>query len=248
MGLFGRQRGARRLPANIVELMEQFGRFEFDPRRAGNIDPGAVYEDIVGPLYQLSTSDAPGFVAELAAAVVPVGGWAVYGGERLVKELFTGDLDDPSYHAMMSAALDFLRSLGLPNSRLNSYEWSFWLEHKGRTEPWLVARPLPTPDQAPIRELGIGEERRVAQLDALADSNLIYVRRRREGGFEAFVDARRSDDDPARGQFPLYQSNSLHDLYRQIAESLQVPPYWCDREIEPYFPYPKPAIEWLPSR
>jgi len=228
--------------------MEQFGRFEFDPRRPGNIGPDEVYSTIIGPLYQLSRSDGAGFLADLAAAVVPVGGWAVYGGERLVKELFSGDLQDPSYDAMMGAALDFLRSLGIPNVRLNGYESSFWRSHKGKAEPWLVARALPTQEDAPIRGLAPAEERRIAQLDSMPDSNLIYVRRHSAGGFAAFVDARRSDDDPRRGQFPLHQAESLYDLYRRVAEQLQVPPYWCDNELEPFFPFPAPVIDWMPTR
>jgi len=140
-------RRSNRLPADIVAKMETFGQFEFDPA-GSQVDPGYVWTQLVAPLLPAAQADSAGFLRELAAAVLPAGGWAVYGGSRLVKELLSGDLDDPSYHAMMSAALDFLRELGVPNLRLNGYEWQFWTEHKGRTEvprAHGIARPIGGP-------------------------------------------------------------------------------------------------------
>jgi hypothetical protein len=133
----------RNLPSNIVSMMEQFGRFEFDPMGTGIIDAGSVWGSLIAPLMPYAQSDTTGFLRALADAVLPAGGWAVYGGERLVKEVLSGDLDDPSYAAMLTAALNFLRECGVPNTRLNGYEWSFWQRTKGRTEPWLYARPAP---------------------------------------------------------------------------------------------------------
>jgi hypothetical protein len=236
------------LPANIVEQMDAFGRFEFDPHNPASPVGGTIWPNIVAPLFELSRSDGSGFLAALASELLPAGGWAVYGGERLVKELFSGDLDDPSYHAMMAAALDFLRSLGLPNSRLNNYEWRFWLDHKGKEEPWLTSRPLPNPELTRIRPLSPGEDRLVAQIEAAENSNRIHVRADGEGRFVAEIDAAYSDDDPTRSRGPWHTATSLYDLYRQVAESFQVPTYWYDDELEPFFPYPKPAIDWLPAQ
>lgn len=35
---------------------------------------------------------------------------------------------------------------------------------------------------------------------------------------------------------------SLYELYIQIGLAMQVPMYWYDRELEPYFPLPRPKI------
>lgn len=240
--------GSGGLPANIVQQMEEFGRFEFDPQNPNNVDSGTVWANLVAPLYDRSRDDGPAFLAALAAAVLPVGGWPAYGAERLVKEIFSGDLDDPSYHAIMAEALDFLRSLGVPNSRLNSYEWRSWLDHKGEDEPWLPSRSLPDPNTTQIRPLEPGEERRIVQVELDDDSNAIYVRASDDGRVVALIDARYSDEDPTRSRNPWHAAENLYDLYRRVAESFQVPTYWCDVELEPFFPYPRPKIDWLPTR
>lgn len=237
-------RRPNRLPADIVAKMETFGRFEFDPVGSG-FDAGYIWTQLVAPLLPAAQADSAGFLRELAGAVLPVGGWAVYGGSHLVKELLSGDLDDPSYHAMMAASLDFLRELGVPNLRLNGYESLFWSQHKGRTEPWLAARPRP--NNPVLTELGEREERRIAQLES-GESNDIYVRRTPGGGFEAIIEGRRSDEDPTRVRWDWKKAPSLYELYRDVAEALQVPSFWCHPELEPFFPYPRPKISWLPAQ
>ena len=245
MALFrGRSHEASRLPTNIVEIMESFGRFEFDPAGSG-LDSNYVWTSIVGPLLPTATADSASFLRELADAVTPVGGWAVYGGSHLVKELLGGDLNDDSYHAMMSASLDFLRGLGVPAMRLNGYESRFWREHKGRTEPWLRGRSRPT--NPSLTDFAPGEVRRVAQLESRPDSNVIYVRRDADGRFTALVDARCSDDEPRRAQTVWKTMATLYELYCEIAESLQVPTFWAHPELKPFFPLPAPRIKWLPS-
>lgn len=235
----------RSLPSNIVPMMEQFGRFEFDPR-PGSVDAGDVWRTLVAPLMPFAQGDSAAFLRALADAVVPVGGWAAYGAECLVKELLSGDLDDPSYASIMTVALHFLRACGVPGIRLNGYERSFWERTTGRTEPWLSARPEPTAEAAPVTELSVGELRRIAQIEAGADSNAIFARRRQRR-YEAIIDRAGSDPDAARFKQSWKTAGSLRDLYLDVGRALEVPPYWHDRELGPYFPYAKPTIPWLPG-
>jgi hypothetical protein len=123
--------------------MEQFGRFEFDPVDS-RLDAGSVWRNIVEPMMPFAHSDSGAFLRSLAATVLPAGGWAVYGGDHLVEELLSGKLNNPFYHAMMAASLDYLRELGVSKMRLNGYEAAFWNETKGKTEPWLYLQPIPT--------------------------------------------------------------------------------------------------------
>jgi hypothetical protein len=140
----------RRLPADIVSRMRTFGRFDFDTLNYQG-DAGKIWEGIVAPLVPVAQADPAGFLRDLADAVVPAGDWAVYGGAHLVKEVLSGDQEDPSYDRMMAASLDFLRGRGVPRSRLNGYEWRFWQKTRGRTEAWLEPGPAGTPvsDRAP---------------------------------------------------------------------------------------------------
>jgi hypothetical protein len=140
----------QRLPTDIVSQMRTFGRFDFDPTNyPGNA--GDIWVEIVAPLVPVAQANPVRFLRDLADAVVPAGGWAVYGGAHLVKEVLSGDHMDPSYDRMMAASLDFLRGRGVSPSRLNGYEWQFWQATRGRTVAWLEpgSAGAPASDLAP---------------------------------------------------------------------------------------------------
>ncbi len=61
-------------------------------------------------------------------------------------------------------------------------------------------------------------------------------------GYFALIDAKWSDEDPHRDQNEWKFANSLYELYIQIGLAMQVPTYWYDRKLEPYFPLPRPSI------
>lgn len=140
MGLFGRKVSAATgsssvsvvLPPDLVSRLEPFGRFEFDPQGSG-VDalghPNAEY-----PLMQMAKQDPSGFMAALAAATVPIGGWTAYGAMRLVWHFGLEDPDVPQADsdAISMAALQFLRDSGYPWMRLSVYEQAIWRRIDGR--------------------------------------------------------------------------------------------------------------------
>jgi hypothetical protein len=220
-------------------MMETFGRFEFDPQGSG-IDAAYVWESFQAPLLPLTQTDPDAFVTSLAEAVVHVGGWAAYGAAHTVMNLLDGRLDHSSYRAILEVSLQFLRDNGVPNNRLNGYEWEFWLNNQGQSEPWLPGRP--TPQQGSVTDLDADEVRRIAQLNADKESNVIYVRHDNGNGYVAVIDSVRSSEDPQRVQTAWLGAETLHDLYLGVGETLQAPPYWFDEELEAYFPLGKAKI------
>ena len=66
--------------------------------------------------------------------------------------------------------------------------------------------------------------------------------RKSDGQYCALIDARRSDEDPRRVQNEWKFAASLYELSIQIGLAMQVPTYWYDSELEPYFPLPRPKI------
>ena len=75
------------------------------------------------------------FVSQLAEAVLPVGGWALYGGERCVRDLVGMQTRHPGFLAMIDAAMEFLRHTGYGLDRVAPYELGAWRElHPG--EAW----------------------------------------------------------------------------------------------------------------
>ncbi|WP_431914377.1 hypothetical protein [Micromonospora carbonacea] len=233
---------ARGLPADLEERLARFGRFTFDPG-GGDTDADEVLRTLLHPLYPVAQADPARFLTTLRDRALPAGGWAVYGAAHLVWELLGGGVEHPAHHDLMTASLGFLRERGVPNSRLKGYEWEYWLNRRAAGEPWLVGRPKPTPQEAPVTPLRDGELRRVAQLWPEPDSNVLYVRRDPDGSHVLVVDARWSDDDPTRHRDDCARADTVEELYSQFGTNLQTPPFWCHPELEPYFPLPAPRLD-----
>lgn len=125
---------------------------------------------------------------------------------------------------------------------VRGYEWEHWISKGETRDTWLQRLPTPSLDEAPISELLPGEVRKVAQLTAEASSNTILVRWSSDGSYCALIDARQSDEDLRRVQREWKCAASLYELYIQIGLAMQVPTYWYDSELEPYFPLPAPRI------
>ncbi|WP_327342415.1 hypothetical protein [Streptomyces europaeiscabiei] len=235
MALFPRRPRAPELPGDVVSRMERFGRFEFDPVGT-DIDASDVWGELQAPFLPFAQSDPEGFARALADAVLPAGGFALFGAARTVWNLVGSGFSSPAHHSVRMAALEFLRANGVPSNRLSADDWRFWQEN--RAEPWLAGRPLPTPEEARIAPLAQGELRRIAQLTEAPDSNVVYVAAAHEGWFVAVVDARASDTDPTRGRFDWMSADTLHTLYTRIGEAFQTPVHWVADELHPYVPLP----------
>lgn len=129
MPLFSRGPSARRsgLPADIIGRMEFYGRYEFAPHEAPPEAAERVNRLIYQALYPVASENPDTFVSELAAAVLPVGGWSVYGGQRCVRDLIAGGAPDhPGYLAMVEAAMAFLRDSGYGLGHLAPVESEIW--------------------------------------------------------------------------------------------------------------------------
>jgi hypothetical protein len=114
---------ASMLPADIVEKLDTWGRFRFDPQRA-TIDVseiGALEYD----MWQLAQADSDAFVSSIAAAVLPHGGWAVYGAAQMVMSVVGGAPNHPAFDELMEASLEVLVESGVPTVYLNPYELDF---------------------------------------------------------------------------------------------------------------------------
>ncbi len=102
--------------------LEIFGRYSLDYHRSG-IDNDGMWQR-VGPLYEYSSSDPEGFLAELKAVVAgDQGGFATFGAARLVWELFGGDsLRTASALPLIDAGIQFIRARGVSGLMLTGYE------------------------------------------------------------------------------------------------------------------------------
>jgi hypothetical protein len=112
-----------RLPADIVEKLDMWGRFRFDPQGA-KIEVSEI-GTLENDMRQLAQADSDAFVSGLAAAVLPHGGWAVYGGAHMVMSVTGGLPTHPAFEELMAASLEFLAASGMPTIHLTPYELDF---------------------------------------------------------------------------------------------------------------------------
>jgi hypothetical protein len=238
----GEAKGLGRSPGSPSPTdLERFGRSVYDPVENRWPWPSA-WSDFIAPIYQLYQVNPDGFLVSLASLAEETGGWSAYGAERLMIEVAGGDLPHPAYGRIMDAALNFLRSNGVPPKMVTGHEWTHWLDSGGTVDTWVPRRPPPTEDDAPISELQVGQTRRLAQLSGDPESNVFLVQRAQDGRYCWMIDSKASDDDPRRTQWVYRTSEALHELYIQIGLNLQVPPHWYDSELELYFPLPIPTL------
>lgn len=142
MGFFRRQPKQPEqpiLPGNIVSMMERFGRYEFDPQLSGESHEEHWRQCAI--LSPFASTDPRRFMEDLATAVLPTKGWAVYGASRMIWELLSPGSDvqireNPVYIAIMDAAVTFLRTIPGSQGHLRNYEWDYWWNHGGRFESW----------------------------------------------------------------------------------------------------------------
>lgn len=128
MPLFGgRKKDTPILPKDIARDMEIYGRFEFSPEDAP-LGAADVVGELLPRLYPIAQASPEAFITDLGAAVLPVGGWAVYGGQRCVRDLIGAHTRHPDYLAMAKAAVDFLRSQSYGPVHLSEAELAAWRE------------------------------------------------------------------------------------------------------------------------
>lgn len=241
MAWFGKPSGpaASWLTSAWLAELETFGRKTFDP------NANALEDDIELRMWNIYQADKEAYMTAMGAAAVEHGGWTAYGIERMYVSICSDEgRAHPAYDQVMSSALSFLRSRGVPNMHLSGYEMRWWADHDGQSESWLVGKPAPDPGEAPIVELDIGEERTLAQMTADPTGNIILLLAGQPGGlrYDAVIDGPWNETDPTRHRNVWYSADTLPALYKRVGEALQVPPYWTNPELKPYIPLNNPEI------
>jgi hypothetical protein len=92
------------LPAGLVPWLEQYGYHRFVGQGVPDVSSYADY------FRDLPRDGREAFVTALAEAVVPSGGWAVWGAAKLLEETAFEPKDHPAYATLFRASAKFERS------------------------------------------------------------------------------------------------------------------------------------------
>lgn len=244
MGLFSRKPPSM-LPLNVVAWMEHKGqRLWWAQTGSSKYDPFELPTDSFDPytaLSALSPDAQRSWVTELAAKVLPAGGWAVYGATDAVEcgLMHSDALEIPAYVELYEASLQFQRSNGVWWTALSPAERSFWDQHHPN-EVWLDRREPPSRDDASITPIPLGQERKLTVLADAPDSKATYVVHGDEGTYVWCLEY--PDDEGNRVRDARTDAHDLYELYFRTGQSLPFPGVWVDEEFEPFLPYPIPRI------
>lgn len=118
---------ARGIPAETSLRMEILGRHTARGL-ASTLDTSHIWSVCLQPYIAVSPE-------ELAAVVLPEGGWTVYGASRCLRELDTHDENGPAYGAIWDAGLEFYRSTGVSVAHLTFHDHQRWILRHG-SDSW----------------------------------------------------------------------------------------------------------------
>ncbi|MCS0605637.1 hypothetical protein NX794_31205 [Streptomyces sp. LP11] len=116
-------RPPRGLPAETPLRMEILGRHTAKGSDS-TLDASPIWTVCLQPYLSVSPE-------ELAAVVLPVGGWPVYGASRCLRELGTHDEDGPAYGAIWDAGLEFYHGTGVSSAHLSFDDQQRWIRRHG---------------------------------------------------------------------------------------------------------------------
>lgn len=111
------------LPAQTARRLEILGGVKIAGPDSG-VDGTLVWDVCLAPFLPVAPE-------ALAEAVLPVGGWSVYGASRCLQELRAHDAASPAYLALLDAGLRFLHDSGLGPGHLNGWDHTCWTEIHG---------------------------------------------------------------------------------------------------------------------
>lgn len=245
MGFLNRRRtqggvAVVRLPPDFGRTLELYGRWEINPQGAG-IDISQIGGgNLQYEMWQISQIDKEAFVRAVAQVALSTGGWALYGGERLVMNQVDTypTLTEPDYLALLDATTDFLIAQGGGPGWMPPYYMTRLADtgRLGRLRERVTDEPEPAPEPeiAPLEE---GEER-LLQTVYRTDGNRndIYLLHRRpddenvtgSGEPSNFIAIIRSTDQDPADMRPLWawqMGPTERSIYIRIAvASVNAPP------------------------
>jgi hypothetical protein len=183
---------------------------------------------------------------KLAAAAELGGDWAFVGALCVAMNGVATEYQDNSHYvAILDRALVVLRDDGVAYTAIPRFALNRWEQVHGcdglRPGDWPSALEdvkVPAPgSELPVIDLENGQSRRLAQLHAGDESNVIYAERRPDGTIVAVIDGTdMADGARARWEWDGLGAQEYPSFLRLLGDRLVTPSYWAHEDLDPYFP------------
>lgn len=243
--MFRRGRSSQRTLLS-AEAHAVLGDFGINHVRGDDPDISTTTRLFYMPGIEAAGSSPEALVREVCSAAQRQGSRALVGAVRLLMELAVPSdvlTKEPQYLAVLDEELLFLQAQGVSTGTLRPFEADRWIATHGSLRTYIgyeLADVPPVGQEAPVRELQVGEFWKVAQLWPQPDSNLIYIERRLPELFCVLTEAPVSDVDPRRERWDWFSGDTLVMVLRDLGERMVTPAYWADPALAPFFPWQPP--------
>jgi hypothetical protein len=189
------------------------------------------------------------FLSELAATAEAGGDWALVGAFCVAANFVVRDAETPNarYLDLMDRALLVMRDDGVAFTVLPEFALRRWERVHGRAEygfpahwpSWREDLTLPAlGDEPAVTDLLEGEPRRLVQLIAASESNLVFAERRGDTGIAAVMDGAPVDGRRRRWDWFVFAETDYTAFLRELGERYVTATavHWAHDDLKPYFP------------
>jgi hypothetical protein len=217
------------LPPDILTRLDAYGRLRSEGFQSDDYALERGFRD-------LPQHEQERYVDALAEAVLPVGGFAVFGAAKLLTDSMFKPDDHPSYVRILLESLEIRRSARVSQVALSVNEEMLWHKHNPDAE-WLEPHIPPSPEEAVISPLAVGEEREVARYTSAPDTNRVFLVRDAENRYAAEVDMPIDrHEDPRRVRKRIAEAENPYAVLVFVGEN-PLASHWSHPELEPFCHY-----------
>lgn len=230
------------LPGDIVEVLEAYGRQEFERlARCGTHSSTDGASNPPPDVASWALADPRDLVDALVAVCLPGGGWAAFGAVQAVPIGVGSERAEAGWLDLLDAAIDHVRDRRLPWWLVPPHLADRFEACGGDPMEWLPGRPTPDPSEVVVTCLGRDEVRVVVAMETQFGPTRVRVQLDGPVFRAGFEDG---TVDPDTGTITWtcvgsVEMESLFDLFVDVAWSTSGwIGAWFHPELRPFLPYP----------
>lgn len=229
------------VPAEVLEQLGAFGHVSWNALVAGRSpdDPRFGWSNFYSKAQPACRENLARSVAEVNSAAGD-DAMARFGAYRLIAEFEPGN-QDPTFLAMMDAALQSMYDRGLSSGHMTQFEADRWIAVHGdlRASFDRIVDVAPA-DPSHTVSVGLqpGEALMVAAMGPDALDNQFWIELGDDGRYGAFSMRKWESNDVTLtrcSEEDVGPSETADAVLRGLGSMLRTRPYWAHEQLDPYF-------------